>query len=76
MELIFLISTFVPNLSLPFSLIETLTSHLKEPSSIFPSLTPEKTTIERILSTYFIASSPERISGFETISISGVPARL
>ena len=72
----FLTSTFVPNSLVPTGRIETLTSHLKDPSSILPSLTSEKTTMERIISTYFIASSPERISGSETISINGVPARL
>lgn len=68
--------TFVPNFSRPFGRIEMFTSHRIDPSAMFPSLTPRKRTSRRISAPYAAASRPVRRSGSETISMSGVPARL
>ncbi len=76
MEFMFLISVLVPNLSLPSGRTEMFTSQRIEPSCILQSETPMLRMTCCSFSTYSLASSIERISGSDTISISGTPPRL
>ena len=73
-EFKFLTSTLVPNVLSPFNLTEIFASHLKLPSSIFPSQMPSHLTSLRTSVTYKKASSALCIHGSVTISINGVPA--
>jgi hypothetical protein len=75
-ELRFLISQRVPRASEPTGRTDTLASTRSEPSSIFPSLTPVATRIDRSSVTYWRACSGVRTWGRDTISSSGTPARL
>ena len=74
-EFRFLISRRVPNLSVPLGFIDTLISHLKLPSCILPSQIPIHCTSSCNFFAYATASAAEVISGSDTISKSGVPAR-
>ena len=76
MEFMFLISVRVPNASLPCGRTEMFTSQRMEPSCILQSEMPTQRMTCCRRSTYSFASSIERISGSETISISGTPPRL
>ena len=58
-EFKFFTSTRVPNFVSPFNLIDILASHLKLPSSIFPSQTPIHLTSFLISVTNWNASSAE-----------------
>ena len=75
-EFIFFTSTFVPNFSTPLSRTEILASHLKLPSSIFPSQMSKYLTSFLTSFRYWYASSEDLISGSETISTKGTPALL
>ena len=66
----------MPNLSVPLGLIETLMSHLKLPSCMLPSQIPIHCTSSCNFFAYATASAAEVMSGSDTISKSGVPARL
>ena len=73
---IFFISTLVPNLSEPFSLIDTFTSHLIWPKSSLASLTLVYKNIFLKASKKDNASSTLCIQGSVTVSRSGTPALL
>ena len=75
-EFIFFISTLVPKGSFGPFLTDIFTSHLNEPSCIFPSETPRYLTVLLISEAYSDASLPVLISGLLTISQSAKPARL
>ena len=75
-EFTFLISHRVRSSSEPSGRTEMLASTRSEPSSIFPSLTPQATRIARSSDTYSRACSAERTCGRDTISSNGTPARL
>ena len=75
-EFKFFISVRVPNSSAPTSRTDKLTSALIEPSCNLQSDAPKYWMIRRNFSRYAITSSAERISGSDTISISGTPERL
>ena len=72
-ELTFLISQRVPNLSLPSFLTDTLTSALNEPSCIFPSHVPKYLIIDLNFFIYKLTSSGDLRSGLLTISIRATP---
>jgi hypothetical protein len=74
--LTFLISAFVPNVDSPRGRTDTLASQRRLPSSMFPSLTPIQTRMSRRREKNSAASAAERMSGSETISISGTLLRL
>ena len=65
----------MPNLSVPFRFTETLISHRKLPSCILPSQIPIHWTSSCNFFAYATASAAEVISGSDTISKRGVPAR-
>ncbi len=71
-----MISTFVPSAAAPFFRTETFASHRREPSSMLPSDASTQRTSRRRWTRYSYASSAEERSGSDTISMSGVPARL
>ena len=75
-ELMFFISTFTPNFSLPTGRIDTLTSQRICPFSMSQSEMPAAEIVLRSDVRYAKTSSDECMSGSETISMSGVPARL
>ena len=75
-EFMFLSSVFVPSSSEPLGRMETLASQRSDPSSMFTSETPSWRSVTRSSVSHSRASSAERRSGSETISASGVPARL
>src|SRR3569623_882310 len=75
-ELRFLISARVPSFVSPLRRTDTLASQRKEPSCILPSQISRYRTSECSCFMYATASLAERRSGSETISSSGVPARL
>ena len=75
-EFKFFISVRVPNVVLPASRTDKLTSARIEPSCNLQSDAPKYCMIRRSLSKYAITSSAERISGSDTISINGTPDRL
>jgi len=74
-ELRFLISARVPS-GAPGRRTETLASQRNDPSCMLPSQILFQTTMSWTFLAYATASCAERISGSETISSSGVPARL
>jgi hypothetical protein len=71
----FLISRRVPS-GAPGRRTETLASQRKLPSCMLPSQMPSHTTSACRALAYSTASALLRMSGSETISSSGVPARL
>ena len=73
--LTFFISQRVPNSVAPFSRTETLTSQRMEPSCILQSEMFRYCKIDLMVSRYALASALLRISGSDTISISGTPQR-
>ena len=76
-EFMFLISTFVPNASVPAGRSETFASQRSDPSSIRTSRDVERLEESRAArARYAPASSGERMSGSLTHSTSGTPARL
>ncbi len=72
----FLISTLVPNPVSPRSRSEMLASQRRLPSSMLPSQTPRYSRMARKARRYAAASSGERMSGSDTVSMSGTPERL
>ena len=72
----FLISTFTPSASVPTGRTETFASHRSDPSSIRTSETSSASSSARSSRRYAPASSGERMSGSDTHSTSGTPARL
>ena len=75
-EFRFFISVRVPNSVAPTSLTDRLTSARIEPSFNLQSEAPRYWMISLNFSKYAMTSSAERISGSDTISISGTPERL
>ena len=75
-ELMFFSSVRCPSLLSPRGRIDTLASQRSDPSSMLPSEIPRNRTSWRTARKYSAASSAERMSGSETTSISGTPARL
>lgn len=55
---------------------DTLTSKRRWPSAMTPSVRPANSMTRRSSPAYAAASAPERMSGSETTSSSGTPARL
>ena len=74
-EFRFLVSVRVPSFSSPLCRTEMFTSKRIEPCDISPSQIPNAMTRECSFFAKATASSELLISGSETISISGVPAR-
>ena len=72
-EFTFLISHLVPNSFDPFSLTDTLTSALNDPSCIFPSQVPKYRMIDLNFFIYMLTSSGDLRSGLLTISIKATP---
>lgn len=66
--------TFVPKCNCPMGRTETFTSQRRDPSCIFPLLTPKYRTNLCNSAAYSAASIPVLISGSETISSKGTPA--
>ena len=75
-EFIFFISIFIPSLSEPLGRTEMFTSQRICPFSMSQSEIPAKEIVFLSEFRYAKTSSPECMSGSETISISGVPALL
>ncbi|OPZ47916.1 MAG: hypothetical protein BWY92_01682 [Firmicutes bacterium ADurb.BinA052] len=75
-DAMFFSSTKVPNSFESRGITETLASHLMEPSSILQSDTPMATKMDRSLVRYARASSADRMSASDTISIRPIPERL
>ena len=75
-EFMFLTSTLVPSSVSPLARTDTLASQRRLPSSMLPSLTPIQTSTWRSRCMYSRASAALRMSGSETISMSGTPQRL
>ena len=73
--LTFFISQRVPNSVLPFFRTDTFTSQRIEPSCILQSEMFRYCKMDLMVSRYAFASALLRISGSETISISGTPQR-
>ena len=76
MEFMFLISTLTPSASAPTGRTETFASQRREPSSIRTSETSSASRRARSSRRYAPASSGERMSGSDTHSTRGTPARL
>ena len=72
----FFTSALVPSFSWPTGRTDTLASQRRLPSSMLPSLTPIDTRISRRRVKNSDASEAERMSGSDTISMSGTPLRL
>ncbi len=72
----FLISQRVPSFASPSGRTDTLASQRKLPSCMLPSQMPIQRTSACSAFAYATASAALRMSGSDTISRSGVPARL
>ena len=75
-EFTFFTSALVPKACCPTGRTDTFASQRRLPSSMLPSFTPSHTRISRSWLKNSAAWTADRMSGSDTISMSGTPLRL